>query len=202
MELFISYLIIVLAFTIKAWMDVFEEKQKNKKSEKSKNENTSSNEDYVFDFGDDNTVINTTTDEEISVKNIKREEISVKNIKREEIFDQFNNKYINDFKEMKLYLTNILKGDVGRSRINYAVSILEQKLQNNLEAIYSGKTNFQKKNELIKDNEEILENLHSLIEEYNSKILEIMKEKEEEKIEDSFSEIKKYLDLSLLAKES
>lgn len=156
-------------------------------------ENTNQFDDeYVFDFGDDNSVINTTTDEKVVEKKIEKEEI----------FDQFNNKYINDFKEMKEYLTNILKGDVGKSRINYAVSILEQKLQNNLEAIYSGKTNFQIKQKLMKDSEEILENLHSLIEEYNSKIEKMLKEKEEEKIEDSFSEIKKYLDLSLLVKEN
>lgn len=156
-------------------------------------ENTNQfDDDYVFDFGDGNTVINTTTDEKVVEKKIEKDEI----------FDQFNNKYINDFKEMKEYLTNILKGDIGRSRINYAVSILEQKLQNNLEAIYSGKTNFQIKQKLMKDSEEILENLHSLIEEYKSKIEKMMKEKEEEKIEDSFSEIKKYLDLSLLVKEN
>ena len=156
-------------------------------------ENTNQFDDeYVFDFGDDNSVINTTTDEKVVEKKIKKEEI----------FDQFNNKYINDFKEMKEYLTNVLKGDVGKSRINYAVSILEQKLQNNLEAIYSGKTNFQIKQKLMKDSEEILENLHSLIEEYKSKIEKMMKEKEEEKIEHSFSEIKKYLDLSLLVKEN
>ena len=116
--------------------------------------------------------------------------------------DKSKEEDFNKFIEIKSFLSEQLKGDVGRSRINSAILVLEKKFKSNLDLIYKGTTNDEMKQDYISDNNNILSNLKQIIFEYNLKEQELLKEKESKNIEDSFSEIKKYLDLSLLSKES
>lgn len=108
----------------------------------------------------------------------------------------------NKFIKIKSFLSNQLKGDVAKGRIDSAILILEKKFKSNLDLIYKGSSSTSLKQKCLSDNDTILSTLKDLIDEYNKKAEEILKEKEEELIEDSFLQIKKCLDISILSKSS
>lgn len=157
----------------------------NFKNNKEEEESAYIDENETYSFGDDS---------EEPIHSEKQEKYINVDKSKEEDF--------NKFIEIKSFISEQLKGDVGRSRIDSAILILEKKFKSNLDLIYKGTTNYKIKQDCISDNDNILSNLREMIFEYNLKEQELLKEKEQELIEDSLLQIKKCLDISILSKSS